>query len=588
MAQVLNHVNAQVSIQPKCDLCDHVNDGIYCCYECGKVLCRPCRTTHDNIGAATKDHNVTDLKYVDLISFKNIPNCKEHNTDFSLYCTSCNVLICQECVTTTHSGDTFSTLKERSILMKKEAEVHFVKMKDKLAKSSTIISEIENNHLPEIENQAKCVLEEIKLAMSEIHQVINSKSDLKKTVIEDFEYDEKEQLKIDLANRKHIHNRCSEVKYSFEKLVKEKHALTFLTAYKNLKGKIVDFEDIDQRPIECKRPPHFDRKVFVEDLIDGITSQFEKSDSAQIKTYHFYKDQIPRLIKENERLKLSEKQSKDILKQIDEEMKSLKDTTKILIKNTESLHHLLSDMENKLKLSEQQSKQLLEQKEKELKTLEDTNEEMTKENETLHGLLDDIERQLKLSEKQSEDVLERKDKEIKRLEDTHKVMKIEKESLQDQLSDIQSRFKISETESKEKERNKLEDNQNLLEAEKQSLQDLLKKSDNKFKLSEKQFKEILEENGKELKRLQDAHIVMKAEKRSLQDLLNDIKSQLEKEKLKSKEWVKLSEIHSKEILEKKERQFKRLETEKESLQYIVNDLNSQLEKEKNKQQGRKK
>ncbi|VDI14239.1 Hypothetical predicted protein [Mytilus galloprovincialis] len=536
MAQVLNHVNAQVSIQPKCDLCDHVNDGIYCCYECGKVLCRPCRTTHDNIGAATKDHNVTDLKYVDLISFKNIPNCKEHNTDFSLYCTSCNVLICQECVTTTHSGDTFSTLKERSILMKKEAEVHFVKMKDKLAKSSTIISEIENNHLPEIENQAKCVLEEIKLAMSEIHQVINSKSDLKKTVIEDFEYDEKEQLKIDLANRKHIHNRCSEVKYSFEKLVKEKHALTFLTAYKNLKGKIVDFEDIDQRPIECKRPPHFDRKVFVEDLIDGITSQFEKSDSAQIKTYHFYKDQIPRLIKENERLKLSEKQSKDILKQIDEEMKSLKDTTKILIKNTESLHHLLSDMENKLKLSEQQSKQLLDQKEKELKTLEDNNEEMTKENETLHGLLDDIERQLRLSEKQSEDVLERKDKEIQRLEDTYKVMKVEKESLQDQLSDIQSKFKISETESKEKERNRLEDNQNLLEAEKQSLQDLLKKSDNKFKLSEKQFKEILEENGKELKRLQDAHIVMKAEKRSLQDLLNDIKSQLEKEKLKSKEW----------------------------------------------------
>ncbi|CAG2190168.1 unnamed protein product [Mytilus edulis] len=260
-------------------------------------------------------------------------------------------------------------------------------------------------------------------------------------------------------------------------------------------------------------------------------------DSAQIKTYHFYKDQIPRLIKRK----------------------------------------------REVEAFEQQSKQLLEQKEKELKTLEDTNEEMTKENETLHGLLDDIERQ--------------KDKEIKRLEDTHKVMKVEKESLQDQLSDIQSRLKLSGNkykdvlEEKEIELKRLEDRhvvmkaekkslQDLLndtkaKAEKQSLQDLLNKSDNKFKLSEKQFKQILEENGKEIKRLQDTHIVMKAEKRSLQDLLNDIKSQLEKEKLKSKEWVKLSEIHSKEILEKKERQFKRLEAEKESLQYIVNDLNPQ-------------
>ncbi|VDI16452.1 Hypothetical predicted protein [Mytilus galloprovincialis] len=625
--------NAQVSIQPKCILCGQ-NNTIYYCYECKKALCKPCRTNKHDCIAANKKHIVTDLKCVDLTSLKNIPNCKEHNTDFSLYCTSCKVLICQECVTTTHSGHTFSTMKERAKLMKKEAEVHVVKMKDELAKSSTIINEIENNHLPEIENQVKYAVKEIKLAITEVNQVINSKSDMKITDIEGFQYSEEERLKIDLANRKHIHNRCLEVKSSFEKIIEEKHALTFLTAYTNMKGKIVDFEDIDQGPNECKPPPHFDRNLFVEDLIDGITSQFEKSDSSQIKTYHIYKDQIPRLIKENERLKLSEKQSKEILEQIDKEMKSLKDTTKILITNTESLHDLLSDMENKLKLSEQQSKQLLEQKEKELKTLEDTNEEMTKENETLHGLLNDIEIQLRLSEKQSEDVLERKDKEIKRLEDTYKVMKVKKESLQDQLSDIQSKlklsenqykdvleekeielkrledrhvvmkaekkslqdllndikskFQISETESKEKERNRLEDNQNLLEAEKQSLQDLLNKSDNKFELSEKQFKQILEENGKEIKRLQDTHIVMKAEKRSLQDLLNDIKSQLEKEKLKSKEWVKLSEIHSKEILEKKERQFKRLEAEKESLQYIVNDLNSQLEKEKHKQQGRKK
>ncbi|CAC5404541.1 unnamed protein product [Mytilus coruscus] len=525
-------------------------------------------------------------------------------------------MICQECVTSTHSGDKISTFEETAVMMRKEAAVHVVKMKEELEKSKTVISEIEKTHLPEIENQSKCVLEQIKLAISEIHQVINSKSDLKKTDVDDFKYLEEEQLKIDLVNRKHVYNRCSEVYSSFEQLLNEKHALTFVSGYTNLKGKIVDFEDIDPGPIECKQPPLFDKNLFVEDLIDAITTHFEKSDSAQIKTYHIYKDQIPRLIKENERLKLSEKQSKEILEQIDEEMKSLKDTTKILITNTESLHDLLK------------------KKEKELKTLEDTNQVMTAENETLHDLLNDIERQLRLSEKQSEDVLERKEKELKRLKDTHKVMKVEKESLQDQLSDIQnnlrlsekesqdilveknrelkrlkdtnkvvkaekeslqdllndikSQFKISETESKEKERNRLEDTQNLLEAEKQSLQDLLKNSDNKLKLSEKQFKQILEENGKELKRLQYTQIMMKAEKESLQDTLNDIKKQLEKEKLKSKEWVKLTKIHCKEILEKKEKQFKRLEAEKESLHYIVNDLNSQLEKEKHKQQGRKK
>lgn len=168
--------NAQVSIQPKCILCGQ-NNTIYYCYECKKALCKPCRTNKHDCIAANKKHIVTDLKCVDLTSLKNIPNCKEHNTDFSLYCTSCKVLICQECVTTTHSGDTFSTMKERAKLMKTEAEVHVVKMKDELAKSSTIINEIENNHLPEIENQAKDVVKEIKLAITGVNQVINSKSD---------------------------------------------------------------------------------------------------------------------------------------------------------------------------------------------------------------------------------------------------------------------------------------------------------------------------------------------------------------------------------------------------------------------------
>ncbi|CAC5404539.1 unnamed protein product [Mytilus coruscus] len=190
----------------------------------------------------------------------------------------------------------------------------------------------------------------------------------------------------------------------------------------------------------------YDKKLQTEQrhrlLVKALTNEPDQHiastniDSAQLETHHINTDQILKLIKEYERLKVSEKQPKEIMEQIDEEMKSLKDTTKILITNTESLHDLLSEMENKLRCFE----------------------------------------------KQSEKVLEKKEKELKRLEDTHKVMKIEQESLKDQLSDIQRKFEISETESKEsseKKRKERKDTQDIIEAEKESLQDMLHKSNNK-------------------------------------------------------------------------------------------------------------
>ncbi|CAC5403601.1 unnamed protein product [Mytilus coruscus] len=254
----------------KCSLCG-VNNGIYFCYECRKALCRSCRTPHDNI-PASKNHTVTDLKSVDRTAFQNLSNCTVHNTNFSLYCTQCKSMICGECViTTTHRGHEFSSIDQVADQMRRKAKIQYVEMKDKLAKSSMIISKIEKKHLPEIKKQAKYTSDEIKLAIQEVHQVIDSKGDVKITEVEDFECLETDKLKVDLANRTQAHFRCSSLFSTLEQLLNEKHAISFLNAYMNLKGDLKDFQDIEFGEITDKRPPHFDKKLFMEDLIQTLT-----------------------------------------------------------------------------------------------------------------------------------------------------------------------------------------------------------------------------------------------------------------------------------------------------------------------------
>ncbi|CAC5403599.1 unnamed protein product [Mytilus coruscus] len=257
----------------KCSLCC-VNNGIYFCYECRKALCRSCRTPHDNI-PASKHHTVKDLKSVDLTAFQHISNCKAHNTDFLFYCTQCKHMICGKCVTTTHKGHDFSDFDEIADEMRKEAEIQVVQMKKKLSKSSVIISKIEKNGLLKIENQAKCISKEIKLAIQEVHQAIDSIGDVKITEVEDFETLEKEQMKRNLANRKQVHFRCSNLHSTLQQLLLEKHAITFLNAYQNLKGDFMEFQDVELEPIELERPPHFETKLLVGGLIQTITTQYE-------------------------------------------------------------------------------------------------------------------------------------------------------------------------------------------------------------------------------------------------------------------------------------------------------------------------
>ncbi|XP_063414872.1 E3 ubiquitin-protein ligase TRIM33-like [Mytilus trossulus] len=259
----------------KCSLCS-VNNGIYFCYECRKALCKPCKIPHDNI-PASKNHTVKDLKCVDLTAFQNISNCKAHNTDFSFYCTQCKVMICGKCVTTIHKGHEFSDIDQIAGEVRGEAGRQLVKMKDKLAKSSMIIEKIKKNHLPEIKNEAKCISKEIKLSIKEVHQIIDSKGDVKITEVEDFETLETDQLRMDLANRQHAHYRFSSLHSTLEQLINEHHAFTFLNAYENLKGDFKELQDMELGSIEVIRPPQFDKQLFMKELIQTLIIKFNIS-----------------------------------------------------------------------------------------------------------------------------------------------------------------------------------------------------------------------------------------------------------------------------------------------------------------------
>ncbi|VDI57728.1 Hypothetical predicted protein [Mytilus galloprovincialis] len=277
----------------KCSLCG-VNNGIYFCYECRKALCRSCRTPHDNI-PASKNHTVTDLKSVDRTAFQNLSNCTVHNIDFTLYCTQCKVTICGKCVTK-HNRHDISHIDQIVDEMRKEAEIQVEKMGEKLSKSSMIMSRVEKENLPEIENQAKFISNEIEVARKDIHHVINSIADVKITEIEDFKTLEKDQLKLNLAKRKQIHFRCSNLHSSLQQLLNEKHAITFLNAYQNLKGDFMEFQDVELGSIEVKQQPHFDKTLFIEDITQTLnTTQLQKRTSTKSPKHDTIKESKTKL-----------------------------------------------------------------------------------------------------------------------------------------------------------------------------------------------------------------------------------------------------------------------------------------------------
>lgn len=98
-----------------CEICESNTRSRYC-LDCEQYFCTNCEKLHKRM-KISGDHKFQSAS--DMIPERRF-ECTEHKEDFSFQCTTCNVSICNTCVTEKHNGhhlakivDTITTLKKK-------------------------------------------------------------------------------------------------------------------------------------------------------------------------------------------------------------------------------------------------------------------------------------------------------------------------------------------------------------------------------------------------------------------------------------------------------------------------------------------
>lgn len=101
----------KAQIHVGCQICKQQKAISWKCVDCNRLLCDTCKMTHENI-PATENHEVLSTKSIlPRRSIRiNPKNCKLHGKSLSLHCSTCDILICIDCILEKHNTHTFGDI----------------------------------------------------------------------------------------------------------------------------------------------------------------------------------------------------------------------------------------------------------------------------------------------------------------------------------------------------------------------------------------------------------------------------------------------------------------------------------------------
>ena len=131
----------EVEVLP-CEECDSSEQAIAHCAQCCSYLCEYCSSVHKRL-KRYRDHEVIPLQELNLETFqpRHPPQyCIQHTNELlKLYCKSCNILVCCNCIVATHQGHTFASINKET---RSEVEQF---LKDMSRNAQTILTEFNRN-----------------------------------------------------------------------------------------------------------------------------------------------------------------------------------------------------------------------------------------------------------------------------------------------------------------------------------------------------------------------------------------------------------------------------------------------------------
>lgn len=262
----------QVSAQ-QCLLCDK-NNGVYYCYECHDALCVECRGKHDKI-PAIKRHNVTDINSIDLsIGNKNY-QCTTHAKEFLFYCVKCSDLICSECATSTHNTHHFSEITDIVVEEREKVKEHIQELTLSINKMSSLHEKVMADYQRQQLNAktTECI-KNIESVCKDLQSFIESKRVIKVTKVVDNKRNEEDKFEVSLKNMDSVQKRYNHILSELEKLLFEKHDVTFHSCYRSMQSDIQTLVIIPDEP-PLAQEPSFENKILYKEIMEYMESKID-------------------------------------------------------------------------------------------------------------------------------------------------------------------------------------------------------------------------------------------------------------------------------------------------------------------------
>ena len=204
--------------QVKCGNCDKSSSENSYCFQCCMFYCQDCVIGH-NIMKSYKDHRVLALKdfevkdYEDVMKRPDFCPKEDHNKEeLKYFCKTCEIPVCQICVTLDHGGHNMKLIKEEVEIQKSEMRSLLEKQRRNLQAKMKTVNQLDEE-FAKLMQQAEDVKRDVQRFVDNLVAVIEAK---KQNILSSLEKETSRSLDLVTERKTEIQRQITAIESALE------------------------------------------------------------------------------------------------------------------------------------------------------------------------------------------------------------------------------------------------------------------------------------------------------------------------------------------------------------------------------------
>ena len=204
--------------QAKCGNCDKSSSESSYCFQCCMFYCQECVIGH-NIMKSYKDHRVLPLNdfqdkdYEDLMKRPALCPKEDHNKEeLKYFCKTCEMPVCQICVTLYHGGHNMKLIKEEAKIQKSEMRSFLEKQRCNLQAKMKTVNQLDEE-FAKLMQQGEDVKRDVQRFVNNLVAVIKAK---RQNILSSLEKETRRSLDLVTERKTEIQRQITAIESSLE------------------------------------------------------------------------------------------------------------------------------------------------------------------------------------------------------------------------------------------------------------------------------------------------------------------------------------------------------------------------------------